>query len=365
LATFQEEYPWLDPDPGVYINRGSQTSETSKPTQKKPDLNKICDFLNRSRLDLAGLFCSGVQWRASLNSFGQNHWFDSESHFFDYSIYTKDLEGNNKALKNTYFAKDWDTVQFENQIQEMNHQLSYFQAKSLTVPKGKYRTYLTPSAMSELIGMLSWGALSFDSYKKGLSPFKKLGDQKVTLSPLFNLRENFELGLQTPFNSIGELAPAQLDLITNGILKTFLISSSSASEYGVTSNFAETGTWSKESPRSPEILPGDLPSSAVLNRIGTGLYLGNLHYCNWSDQRSARVTGMTRFGCFWVENGKIKAPIRDFRFDVSLYEIFGPTGLEALTQETQIIPHTDTYHLRALGGVSTPGALIKEFACVL
>ena len=32
----------------------------------------------------------------------------------------------------------------------------------------------------------------------------------------------------------------------------------------------------------------------------------NLHYLNWSDNIGGRITGMTRYACFWVENGEIK-----------------------------------------------------------
>jgi predicted Zn-dependent protease len=365
IKSFQEETQWLDPNSEVYLNIGTQTSLTSKPSHQKPDLEIICQYLDQTKMDLVGLLATGNQWRASLNKAGQYHWFDSESHFFDYSLYTHDSERQNKALKDIYFSRDWDQAQFQSQVERIRHQLGYFQSKSLRIRPGKYRTFLAPAAMAELIGMLSWGALSYDSYKKGLSPFKKLGDQEVSLSPLFHLRENFDLGLQTPFNSVGEVSPPVLELISYGKLKTFLISSSSAAEYGVASNFADSGAWGKESLRSPELLPGSLSSNDILSELDTGLYLGNLHYCNWSDRSTARVTGMTRFGCFWVENGQIKAPIHDLRFDVSLFDIFGPNGLEALTQEVQIIPHTDTYHMRALGGLSTCGALIKEFACVL
>jgi len=365
IDSFQLQLKWLDRNDEVHPNEGSLKSFTAKPSQQLPSLEKVGSFLQEVGADLAGLLASGNQWRASLNQQGQSHWFESESHFFDYSLYSKDPTGNNKALKNTYFAKDWDQSHFETQVLGTKHQLSYFQTQSRTIMPRKYRAFLTPAALSELLGILSWGALSYDAYKKGLSPFKKLGDGEILLSPLFNLRENFDLGLQAPFNSIGELAPPKLDLISEGKLTTFLVSSSSSAKYGVKSNFADSSGWGKENLRSPELLPGSLPSSEILSTLGTGLYLGNLHYCNWSDRASARVTGMTRFGCFWIENGIIQAPIQDVRFDISLFDIFGPKGLEALTQETTIIPHTDTYHLRSLGGLSSCGALIKEFACVL
>jgi len=73
---------------------------------------------------------------------------------------------------------------------------------------------------------------------------------------------------------------------------------------------------------------------------------------------------MTRYACFWVENGEPVEPIRDLRFDESLYRIFG-TELESLTRETHSIPATDTYHRRALGGRKIPGGLLRAFRFTL
>jgi len=57
-------------------------------------------------------------------------------------------------------------------------------------------------------------------------------------------------------------------------------------------------------------LTGSGPSIAEL---GTGIYVSNLHYLNYSDRQACRMTGMTRFACFWVENGELVAPIRPNR----------------------------------------------------
>jgi predicted Zn-dependent protease len=79
---------------------------------------------------------------------------------------------------------------------------------------------------------------------------------------------------------------------------------------------------------------------------------------------SARVTGMTRYACFWVENGEIVGPIQDMRWDESLYDALGDKLL-ALTTHTAIDPAVDTYYHRALGGSRTPGALIDKFTFTL
>ena len=56
------------------------------------------------------------------------------------------------------------------------------------------------------------------------------------------------------------------------------------------------------------IAGGDLDADQALADLGTGLYVGNLWYTNFSDRPACRVTGMTRFATFWVEGGEIVGP---------------------------------------------------------
>jgi len=110
--------------------------------------------------------------------------------------------------------------------------------------------------------------------------------------------------------------------------------------------------------RSPAFGAGKLAEKDALKALGTGVYISNFHYLNWSDVETARVTGMTRFSCFWVENGELVAPISNMRFDESLYDLYG-SKLEDLTKERSLIPETGSYGLRNLGGALLPGILVR------
>ena len=105
-------------------------------------------------------------------------------------------------------------------------------------------------------------------------------------------------------------------------------------------------------------------SDRILADLDTGLYLSNLHYLNWSDRPTGRVTGMTRYACFWVERGEIVAPIANLRFDESLYRCWGD-NLMALTNTVDFIPDVDTYKSRQLGGSWVPGLLVEDFTYTL
>ena len=310
--------------------------------------------------DLAGLYAGGSQLRASRNSEGLRHVFSTESFFLDYSLFTQNAQGENKAVKALYSGRQWDDAHFADSLQQSRARLDLLQQESHTLSPGNYRVFFSPAAVQSLLGLFSWGAVSYGAWKKGDSALKRLIECELQLSPLFSLAENFNLGLTPRFNSLGEVAPENLSVIERGVVRQLLINSRTAREYGVAGNGAESG----EGLRSPEMASGELEETDVLSALGTGLYVSNLHYLNWSDLQNARITGMTRYACFWVENGEIVAPIRDLRFDESLYRVFG-SELEAITRTSHIMMNTDTYIQRALGGSKIPGILVRDFRFTL
>lgn len=305
--------------------------------------------------DLAGLYCGGSVINANRNSSGQDHWFSTETFFMDYSLYD-----GPKAAKATYAGTHWNGDEWAAHVGRTREQLHLLGKPEQNIKPGKYRTYLAPGAVAEILTMFSWSALSASALKEGRCAFKKLAEGEVKLSPLFSLRENFGLGLSPRFNSLGEVAPETLSLIEKGELKEMLTSSRSAKEFGLKSNAASD--W--EAPRSAEVLPGTLSEKDILRELGTGLYLSNLHYLNWSDPVAARITGMTRYACFWVENGEIVGPIKDLRFDESLYDALG-AKLLAVSAKAVIEPSVSTYGGHSLGGCKVPGVLVQDFTFTL
>ena len=301
--------------------------------------------------DMVGFYAGGTVVRANRNSKGQSHWFASDNFFFDYSLYD-----GPKAVKGVYSAAVWNPADWAANLQRSKGALALLQRPVQNIRPGAYRTYLAPAAFSDLVGMMGWGALSGAAWKQGRSPFKKLAEKELRLSPLLSINENFGMGLAPRFNELGEVAPECLPLISEGALANLLVSSRSAKEYGLQANGASGG----ESPRALDVAPGTLGASEVLAALGTGLYLSNLHYLNWSDPVSARVTGMTRYACFWVEGGEMVGPINNLRWDESLYDALG-SQLLALGSQAEISPETGTYGQRNPGGVRAPGALIEGF----
>lgn len=357
LAELRAELPQLPEDPYLVIPAGNATSRTQQPGNLLSSAETVAAILpGVTELDFAGLYAGGSLVRAYADSAGQQHWFSTETFCLDYSLFTAD----GHAVKGVYAGNEWEQATYAANIAAARAQLEQMAQPPKAIARGNYRTYLAPAAVADLISMFSWGAVSEGAIQRGGSALLPLRRGEKSMSPLFRLSENFQHGLVPRFNDLGEMAPLQLPLIADGKLVNTLISSRTAREYGLEANGAIT--W--EGMRSPDVTPGSLPTADVLRTLDTGLYLSNLHYLNWSDRPTGRITGMTRYACFWVENGEIVAPIENLRFDESLYHIFGD-GLLALTDTQEFIPETGTYGYRDLGGIWTPGVLVDGFTYTL
>lgn len=355
LLRTRSELPHTDKNPKVTPMQNNGTSEVYKKSQRPTTsdvIKKITTLF--SDTDLAGFYCCGPLRQASINSKGQFHYFENDQFFFDYSVYD-----GPRAAKGFYSEDSWNDADFAAQASQLKNTLSLLKKPQITVKPGSYRTYLAPMAVQEIVQIFNWRAVSRSSYEQGFAPLKKLNTREQLFSPKFSLIENNDLGLNSHFNSVGEISPTHLPIIENGEMKNFLISSATAKEYGLTSNNADSGLWNHEGMRSAEVRAGTLTEKDVLTQLGTGLFLTNLHYINWSDPQAARITGMTRFACFWVENGEIVGPIQDLRFDDTLYNLFG-TELENLTAQASTFVSTSTYQKRTLGGMKVPGALLNK-----
>ena len=108
----------------------------------------------------------------------------------------------------------------------------------------------------------------------------------------------------------------------------------------------------------------DVQREDVVKEIEKGLYLSNIHYLNWSDNAGGRITGLTRYACFWVEGGEIVAPIETMRFDDSFYRFFGNKLLHVEDKLT-VLPEVGTYGQRSLGATKCPGILVDSFELTL
>jgi len=306
--------------------------------------------------DMVGILSSGKIIKGFANSLGQFNWHESDSFNFDWSLY----DDNGKAVKQNYADRKWNQDTFTRLYAESAQQLSVISNDEQKVEPGSYKVYLSPSALNEIIDMMSWGGFSYKANKIGSSPLHLMakGDREFDKSVSFS--EDLSNGISPKFHSDGFIKPNNTELITEGKYQKSLISPRSALEYSVKHNAAED----YESPVSIKLETGKINSKKILETLGTGIYLNNLWYLNFSDRNNARVTGLTRFGCFYVKDGELVGPINTMRFDETMYNIFG-TKLAGLTNEQQLLMDTSTYEQRSVHSSTIPGAVVEDFRLTL
>jgi predicted Zn-dependent protease len=358
LQELREEIRLLPVDPYIVLPSGNNNSREVNLGELLPPENVINSILKPVQdLDFTGIYAGGIVIRGYGDSSGQRHWFVTDSFNLDYSLILE----SGKAVKGGFAGSEWDQKAYFNKINDGKKQLELLSRQPKELTRGKYKTYFAPAAVAELLSMLSWGGISEAAIQQGNSALAALSRQEKQLASKFSLKENFKLGLVPRFNDLGEIAAEELNLIVEGKLVNSLVSSRTAKEYNKTAN----GANGAEILRSPEIESGNLAFADILQSLDTGLYVSNLHYLNWSDRQTGRITGMTRYACFWVENGEIVAPIENLRFDESLYNFWGEENLIDFTNFQEIIPEVGTYESRQLGASLVPGMLVKDFTYTL
>jgi predicted Zn-dependent protease len=305
--------------------------------------------------DLVGILAAGPVQRGFANSEGQRNWHEATTFNLQWSLYFR----GDKAVKQHYAGFSFDPALLGARMSDARERLALISRPVKRLQPGAYRAYLAPGAMEEIAGLLRWGGFSARALATKQSPLTRM-QAGERLDPRINVVEDTAGGVAAAFQGEGFARPPRVPLIEHGALAGSLVSPRTAREF----DLVENGANAAEMPESLSLQGGELHARDALAALDTGLAIGNLWYLNYSDRPACRMTGMTRFATFWVENGRIVAPIDALRFDDTLYRMLG-TNLEALTQETQLLLDGSTYGSRMLTSATLPGALIREMSFTL
>lgn len=322
-----------------------------------PPSEAVIDAILRAAdgLDLVGFYAAGPVWRGFANSEGQRNWHATTAFNLQWSLY----HGTDKAVKSAYAGLVFDDVELAARMQAAREHLALVAQPPRTLEPGRYRAYLAPAAMEEIAGLLSWGAFSGRALRTRQSALDRM-QEGTTLDARVTLVEDTQDGVAPGFQGEGFARPPRVPLVEQGRLVGSLVSPRTAREFAI----AENGANGEEAPESLAMGGGTLAAADALAALDTGLAIGNLWYLNYSDRPACRITGMTRFATFWVEHGKVVAPVNVLRFDDTLYRMLG-SNLEHLTEETELMLESGTYGSRHLRSVRLPGALVSGMAFTL
>lgn len=356
LQQLRETLPLLPQDPYLLLNHNAWQSHNEQ-LRPLPELDQVLHDISQAAegVDLVGFYAAGPISRGFASSDGAFGWHQANSFNFDFSLF----HANGEAVKATYAGHTWDSAEFAARFLQAREQLAFLGRPLHSLAPGQYRAYLAPAALEEILSIITWGGFSAQAIASKGSSLQKLYAGEQSLSPLVKVDEQISGSLSQAFSTEG-YPRGDVTLINAGKAQGQLINSRSAAEYGLSTN----GASSDESPSALQMAAGSLAQADILKQLGTGLYISNLWYLNYSDLPAARLTGMTRFATFWVEEGEIKAPVSTMRFDDSVYSLLG-SQLEALTAERELLLSASTYSQRNTASNLLPGALVKRLTLTL
>jgi predicted Zn-dependent protease len=312
LAPESPEYmPLLGPQ--TYLNPPSAAATLLTPTtraQAAADSIALCAAKN---LTAAGFLDGGARFTALRNSKGLEGYQQSTSTDFSVTVRTADGRGSGYAIAD---ATDPSKLNFKSLTQRAaDKAASSVTAKA--IEPGKYTVILEPAALMagddlSLLGGLvySMGAREAD---EGRSFLTKKGGGNRKGEKIFDERVNIysdPLSTEVPGNAFdGEGLPTKrMSWVEKGVVKNMFYSRFWAQK----NNVAPTAF-----PSSFIMTGGTQSTAELIKSTAKGILVTRLWYIREVDPQTLLYTGLTRDGTFYIENGAIKFPIKNMRFNES------------------------------------------------
>jgi len=195
------------------------------------------------------------------------------------------------------------------------------------IEPGNYPVILEPQAAGDLIGFL---ANSFDARTadEGRSAYSGKDGKTRLGETLFNERLNL---YSDPMHPELPSAPSTADGIP--------ASRFSLVKAGVLENLEYSRFWAHEKKRDPSpgpvnyILESTQAPAALddmIKGMERGLLISRFWYVRQIDPRTIMLTGLTRDGLWWIENGQVRYPVRNLRFNQSVLAMLAPWNVLAI-----------------------------------
>ncbi len=319
LAPENPEYmPVLGPQTYLQTSTFAESTDRITPDFRAQATFDSLDPCRQKNLTAAGYMEDTTGFTAIANSkglFGYNR-----ATGVDFSITVRTADGTGSG----YAARDVNDVSklSTKAATEVAMQKALASSTARAIEPGKYTVILEPTAAVELLEnmMGSMDARSADEGRSFLSKKgggtrlgEKLFDERVTI---YTDPMNAELPL-APFGGGGgrfgggggDGRPQEkVTWIEKGVVKNMSYSRYWAEKKGV------KGT----PPPGGIIMMGGTQSLAdLIKSTDKGILVTRLWYIRAVDPQTLLYTGLTRDGTFYIENGQIKFPVKNFRFNES------------------------------------------------
>jgi len=203
------------------------------------------------------------------------------------------------------------------------------------IEPGRYTVILEPSAMLDLLGFLTLDFSGLAVHEQRSCFTGRVG-QKV-FGENINFRDDVFHPLQTGAPFDGEGIPRQRVYIAEkGEVKNLVYSRQSAHKLGAqpTGHGLPLPNEYGEAPLNI-VMDGDRSSvEDMIKSTERGLLVTRFWYIREVDPYKKILTGMTRDGTFWIEDGQLRHGVRNLRFNQSLVDMLGQVEMMGSPQRT-------------------------------
>ncbi|MFD2569411.1 TldD/PmbA family protein [Spirosoma soli] len=296
------------------------------PDTRADAVAKSLQLTRDGKLTAAGFLQDNRGYSAMMNSKGLFAYYPSTNVNFSLTVRTDDGKGSGYVARGYSDFTKLDTATATN----IAIQKARGSAEARAIEPGKYTVILEPTAAVVLLENIYFN-MDARSADEGRSYFSKAGgksrlgdkvvDERVTI---YSDPTHPELPA-SPWSGDGR--PQE---------KTMWI------EKGVVKNLAYSRYWAQKqgkkavpNPNNMIMTGGTASLEDMIKSTQRGILVTKLWYIREVDPQTILLTGLTRDGTFYIENGKIKHPVKNFRFNES--PIIMLNNLEALGKPERVV----------------------------
>jgi len=286
---------------------------------------KMVAVAKKNDLATAGIFSSAESIEGVFNSRGVAQWHSQTSSEISITMLARDSSGWQKANSPDVGLLD------PARLAEVAAEKARSSAAPREIPAGKYTVILEPAAVLDIVGFMFFdfggqAILDQRSFLNGRVGRKLFGDN-------IDIWDDVRHPLQSNSPFDGEGVPRQrVQLVEKGVVKRLVYARGTAermkkSEYKdavgpveATGHGFPIPNEMGEAPMNIVFAPPANPKSVeeMVASTERGVLVTRLWYIREVDPYEKILTGMTRDGTFYVEGGKIRFGVRNFRFNESL-----------------------------------------------
>jgi predicted Zn-dependent protease len=286
----------------------AQTTADVTPDFRAQSAANSIKLAQEKDITAAGFLEDSAAVAAMMNSKGLFAYNQATNVTYTVTMRSNDGTGSGWATRDFNDVKKLDTSEASKMA--IDKALQSRNAKA--IEPGKYTVILEPAASAELLRnmLFNMNARPADEGRSFLS--KKGGGTKLG-EKLFDERINF---YTDPWHNEVPAAPwtpdgqarKKMDIIRNGVVKNIFYDRYWASQKNVES---------VPFPGNAVLDGGTASLEDMIRDTKKGILVTRFWYIRTVDPQTLLYTGLTRDGTFYIENGKIKHPIKNFRFNES------------------------------------------------